>query len=352
MKFNGKKHAVSRQKYGARLAFCGNETKKSAPFGVKFMKKKLISLASVFMTAAILTACSADVSTSFAANWYANPAATNVLPDTRETLVYDVSMPADTRANNSYYAEYTNGTYKTTLTDENGLYYYKTELTVDVQYFVGDEKSEKFTDTTVSEVRFKSTQYGLQPVSSAKTVNNHSPNSLSPKFAETSYKHYHYKTSITYNDECTQGLFTYDDLLSETDKVEVLEKKFSISSKQSYLDNEQLLFGVRGITSSAAQNISVGLTTSKKATVSTVNVSRASEENATLKFALNGEAASDKAVAYYPYSLKISSDNPGSTRIVWVASEAKYRGVIYRIEDPVSFSLGTLVYTLKEANFS
>lgn len=316
------------------------------------MKKKLISLASVLMTAAFLASCSADVSTSFAANWYSNPAATNVLPDTRETLVYDVSMPADTRENNSYYAEYTNGTYKTTLTDENGLYYYKTELTVDVQYFVGEEKSEKFTDTIVSEVRFKGTQYGLQPVSSSKTVDSHSPNALSPKLVETSYKHYRYKTSITYNDECTQGLFTYDDLLSETETVEVSEKKFSISSKRSYLDNEQLLFGVRGITSSSAQTVSVGLTTTKKATVGAVSISRSSEENATLNFSLNGEAASDKAVAYYPYTVKMSSDNPGATRTVWVASEAKYRSVIYRIEDPVSFSLGTLVYTLKEANFS
>ncbi|MBQ8884926.1 MAG: hypothetical protein IJY62_00915 [Clostridia bacterium] len=312
------------------------------------MKKKLISLAAVLMAATVLTACSQSVSTSFSSNWYPNPATTNVLPNTNETLVYSVSMPADTRTNEDYYAEYTNGVYKTSLTDKGENYLYKTELTINVQYFVGDEKTEVFTDTVVSEVEFKGTQHGLRPVRSYKKVESRSPASLSPASIETCYKHYSYEATISYNDACTKGTYTYDNLLKEG--VETDGKKFSITDKRSYLDNEQLLFGIRGITSSSSQSLSVFNVSTKS--VQTVSVSREKGKETSLNFALNGEAASDKTVAYYPYTAKISSGNSGGTRTVWIASEAKYRGVIFRIEDPVSFSLGTLVYTLREANFS
>jgi len=316
------------------------------------MKKRVFSILAVCMSAAILSACSMDTSTSFSANWYSNPAsATSVLPETNETLVYSVSLDTETKTNTSYSAEYSDGVYTTNLTDENGLYRYTTKLEIKVQFVLGEEKSEVFTDTVETEAYFKGTGSGLQPVSSKKTVESHSPFSLSPATLESCYRHYKYVATTTYNEEGTKGTYTYDDLLSETEEVEVNEKSFSIPSSYSYLDNEQLLFAVRGINSSTAQSISVYNGAFKK--VQTVSVSRSAEKSGTFKFALEGEeAATERTVDYYPYSVVISStNNSGGTRELMIAN-SKYRSAILEIKDPLSFSLGTLVYTLQKANFS
>lgn len=61
-------------------------------------------------------------------------------------------------------------------------------------------------------------------------------------------------------------------------------------------------------------------------------------------------------VSYVPYSLAINDTAPGATQKVWVAETTKaenneYRNVILKMETPLSFNLGTLVYELSSVDF-
>lgn len=307
-------------------------------------------------SAFLLSSCSGGSSTSFSSNWCANTAINTVVEGTSETLTYDVALDLDSAANDAYSVHYSNGVYTTALSTElkNGelLYRYHTELNISVQYLFDGQYSEIKADKVITTVYFKSTQVGLQPVSSSKEVESRSPAVLTPTSLETCYTDYHFTLETEYLDNCTKGTCVYTDLTKETPAE--TSSEFSIGDDYSYIDNEQLLFAVRCMSLSSSQQVQ-----SYSASVNgiqTVRISPSSAESEEFEFAINGET-SKRAIEYYPASIVISASNPGATQKVWIAKTTSatnnvYRNVMLRLETPISYNLGTLVYTLKSANFT
>lgn len=101
---------------------------------------------------------------------------------------------------------------------------------------------------------FRSIQTGLQPIYSEKKVHSHSPNGLTPVTLEACYTEYNYSVVVDYNNNGAAGTAVLTDLTKDDSSVTT---NFEISQKYSYIDNEELLFAIRGMTLTAAQQVNV-----------------------------------------------------------------------------------------------
>ncbi len=318
--------------------------------------KKLLTLVSAGLCTVLFASCSGGSSTTFSANWYANTSTNTVVEGTNETLTYSVSMKEESSSNTSYSIFYTDGSYTTTLTAETKdgelVYSYQTKLTISVQYTYESEVSEKFKDVVTSKVLFKNTKSGLQPLRSEKNVESHSPTQSSSSLLGC-YTYYKYSFVIDYENNCTSGKTTFTDLSKE----EPVEKKrdFSIGDKYTYIDNEELLFAFRGVSLASAQQVQTYNASTKS--VQPVKLSPSSSETEEFNFVMNGKEGK-KAIEYYPVSISIVDEYPGATQTAWYAkpsdksSSNTYRNVLLRLETPIFYNLGTLVYELKTADFT
>lgn len=318
--------------------------------------KKLLTLVSAGLCTVLFASCSGGSSTTFSANWYANTSTNIVVEGTGETLTYKVGMKEDSSSNTSYSIFYTDGKYTTTLSAEtnNGelVYSYQTKLTISVQYSYQSEVSDKFNDIITSKVLFKNTKSGLQPLYSEKNVESHSPNNSSSSLSGC-YTYYKYSFVVDYEDNCTVGKTTFTDLSGE----ESAEKKrdFSIGDKYTYIDNEELLFALRGVSLDSSQQLQSYNTAAKA--VQPVKITPSSSETEEFDFVMNGQTGK-KAIEYYPVTISYVADFPGSAQTAWYAKPGEktsfntYRNVLLRLEAPVSYGCGTLVYELKTADFT
>lgn len=322
------------------------------------MKKKLTAAAALLGAAMLFSACSSGSATSFTANWYSNTASNAALPGTSETLVYKVTQNTENSTNGDFTVLYSNGTYTTTLSVEqknnDNLYCYRTELNITVQYLVNGETTQPKEDKVSSEVYFRSTQSGLLPVSSFKEVVSRSPAGMNPSSAETAYRDYHFSISATYDEDCSSGIAVYTDLTSEETKADAETTKFSIEDGDSYLDNEELLFALRGISYSSAKQFQVYNASVRR--VQTVRATPSEEKSDEFRFTMNGEER-NAPISYYPVSIAISENQGGGTQTAWYAkttdlSRNVYRNVMLRLETPLSYNLGSLVYELQSADFT
>ena len=324
-------------------------------------KKKSFILISAVLSAVLFASCSTSVSTNFSANWYENTGNNTVAPGTNETLVYNVEKKADSGLNSSYSVEYQKGTYTTTLSteqraNEDGktelFYSYQTKLEISVQFLFGAEVSEVFNDVLTSKVLFRSTQLGLQPIYSEKEVYSHSPINIAPSSLEGCYAEYHYKVVTEYRDKCTAGTATLTDLSEENGTEQTTN--FSISDDYSYIDNEELLFAIRGMSLTTSEQLLVYNASTES--VQTVKVVPAEEADDEFEFEVDGQA-SKKTITYRPVSIAINATNPGATQTAYyaktvAATNNTWRNVMLKLETPISYNLGTLVYTLKSASFA
>lgn len=325
-------------------------------------KKFCAAIALGVAATSLFAACSAAQPTQFNARWRkaVTDASENVdLGGATETAEYDVSF--EKGANETYSVNYANGKYKTELSAVNGNYVYKTALTVDVSYTFGGETAEfagENGDTVTSEVVVKSTQNGLKPVSSLKKVAAHVPASAAPVALSGNngcYREYFYTVSTDYSaNSCTIEYFADKSFETPHATYQKQTRTFEHDGKYSLIDNEELLLAVRAIEKTAT--LSVYNTAAGK--MQNVSVSKGSSEKTGFSFLIAGkdETAQSRDIAYAVYSLTISDTNPGATQKVWVASTAdaqnnEFRNAILKIEAPVSFNLGTLVYTLSSVDF-
>ena len=68
------------------------------------------------------------------------------------------------------------------------------------------------------------------------------------------------------------------------------------------------------------------------------------------------EEKSQHTITYRPVSIVLDEKNPGGTQTAWIAktndtTNNKYRNVMLRLDTPLSYSLGTLQYTLISATY-
>lgn len=279
-----------------------------------------------------------------------------------ETLTYGVTFESAESSYVNYTLDYKDGVYTTNLVGEvvNGelVYTYTTALSITPLFtFEGKTTDPEWIDTVTSEVKFKATNYGLQPISSKKSLVNHTPVGNSVTALEECYRYYHYTLETTYLNDCTSGktVITSYPLKEDgtADKPIPNEYEFEIDQdKFSYLDNEQLLAAVRCIrnaTTSAKVNVySPFVNTVQKVSI-TFNA------DASKEFTLNGET---KTITYRPVSIVLDEQNPGTTQVAWIAKYEevngvnKNRNVMLYLETPLSYNLGTMKYTLQSMNYT
>lgn len=277
-----------------------------------------------------------------------------------EIVVYDVSF--ESGENSSYSVNYPGGgTYTTRLSAKDGKYLYETRLDIGVQYTCAGETSEIFNDFVQSSVTFESTQNGLRPVRSEKTSAAHVPVTASPSTLQgenACYSAYYTRITTDYSvNKCTTEYFADASFETAHDTYKTQERSFEPDDKFSLIDNEELLFAVRGIEGTSTNTVYVYNTSAGK--LQKVQISQSSKESTDFDFAIAGresEGTTHKGVSYVPFTVAISDTNPGSSQKLWVAATTdtdnnEYRNVILKMEAPLSFNLGTLIYKLKSADF-
>ena len=311
--------------------------------------KKITSACALFLTATLLCGCASDTKIKFEPYWSESIASGAV----SETLVYDVRFAANEN-NYGFEIAYTDGEYTTKLTsgsDENGrkIYTYTTSLTVDVTYTFNGESTEKMTDTVYSKVTFLAANNGLFPISSTKSVKSHSPVGNAPLSLEGCYSLYEYSLNTSYTE--TEGVSSLEMDGQTTTKTFEIGK-----SDYRYLDNEQLLLSLRAISASTSSAYVTSYSPFANA-LQTVSIAYSSAESGEFSFYKNGsEEKVTETISYRPVQMKLNENNPGATQTAWIASAPdpynnKHRNVMLKLETPIAYNLGTLVYTLSSVNF-
>lgn len=327
---------------------------------------KKIRLAGLLLLAplTLLSACSGGTPLSFTANWYRNTALGGSVNDTLEELTYEVSFtPAEN--DSSFSVEYDTGTYTTRLINANIAlsdgstkegYIYATELTISGRYRLGSEVSEDFSDRVSSSVSFLPVTDGLKPVKSEKEVLSTSPIVSLPETLEGAIETYHYTYAVSYDAALTTATAVYTDLNAETPAPETRE--YAIDGTTTYLDNEQILFALRGLSLSSVAtfrtvNSVMGIVTEVSTGTSTTGPTSLKES---VDFTMDGIAVKTEIDAVQVPIIYQSTPSGQQQDLVYAATtdtnNNTYRNVLLRMEVPVLQSLGTLVYHLKEAAFT
>ncbi|MBQ8323388.1 MAG: hypothetical protein IJX91_05425 [Clostridia bacterium] len=322
-------------------------------------RKKILSLTSLLLGAALFAGCtSTNYKIAFGDYWYytvdAHPS------ETLEKLTYKIDFTSDAGWNN-YTVSYTNGVYETTLTTDKEtygreVYKYETKLTIDVAYAYDGKTSETFTDTVTSTVYVEKVL--LAPIRSVKNVISHSP--VNGDMTDETVKNLGYDYTVDVDYVTKKRTVTNNKLeenaanRSKTIDVEIDEKD---TEKYSLIDNEALLLALRAVnpSSSASHELLVYAPFSEE--TQKITASYASKEIAEgISFKKDGVVITED-IYYNAVTLSINSNNSGASQTVWVANASNvkandYRNVILRYEAPVSYNLGTLVYTLESAQFA
>lgn len=313
-------------------------------------RKKILSAIALTLCAATLTACSTtSPKITFVKYWLedASVTPTNVL----EKLEYDVTFKKASGLNNAYTVDYKNGVYTTELSLKGDEYTYKTSFSINVIYTVGGESAEE-TDSINTWVKFKRTAK-LQPLASHKEIVSSSPNSGGTTI-KTCYAKHNYTVDTTYNENGLGGkcVIVNNDPESKNDPQ---ERTFTVEDKYTYLDNEQLLFALRGISQSTA-TASVSVYAPFSGVVQNVNLTYSTLQKETEFEFQKGDTQIKQVINYYPVSMKINANLSGATQTAWIAETTSthsntFRNVMLQLETPLSYNLGSLIYKLKSANF-
>lgn len=318
--------------------------------------KKLIPLLALTLGLSTLGGCTnSDQKVRFGNYWNVNALDTTKEAKDTEMLEYDVTFKGASASLVDYKVDYSNGKYTTHLQylEEESVYVYTTALNITAHYTLNGE-TKTVEDSITSEIKFRSGEYSLQPISSKKEINASSPISSTPDKAEDCFVKFHYTVETTYNDDCSEGTSVVKNIPTEGEPY-VRENDFEIEQKKfSYLDNEQLLFALRGIPNNLS-SAKVLVYSPFADAVQKVSMTYASDESAEFTLTKNGTEAKS-LITYRPVSVVLDEENPGATQTAWIAkyedaTANKHRNVMLRLETPLSYGLGTLTYTLKSISY-
>ncbi len=245
-----------------------------------------------------------------------------------------------------YTLNYQQGSYVTTLQKgSNKTYTYTAELHIPVVYQFGD-KEEVFEDSVVTALSFVDEGNNYRPVTVTKTVKSHTPARTTVSTIEDCYSFFHYTTVTEYTEN--KGTATiYDHLSDATETVPAFEYG---TGDYSYLDNEQILLGMRAVPLSTTSG-SVEFYNPFMKNTQMVNFSFEEKTGGEFSHTVNGNPLSSKNISYRVVSLTLNDKNPGATQKAWIAASDTtdknlHRNVMLYLETPLSYSLGALKYTL------
>lgn len=317
------------------------------------MKKTIkIGVAALLCVSAFaLSSCGSSAAVGFTQNWYANYALLDAKLETSETLVYEVSYN-NTNKNESYSVSYNPGTYTVQLSVEpnyQGKNAYKlvSVLEISGEYTCGDD-SQSFTDRIESESYFRSAKDYLTPVYSKKAVRSTSPVAESASSLAEAIKTYDYTVKCSYADNGGNVEVTYTDNVTADNSTKYTQK---IKTSYTLVDNEALLFSLRGLSSSSYLAVFDPYQHETKS----VSASFSSETtDRTYTFALGENEAKEHTMPTYTVNLSLVSTLNGKTQTAIYAAQSAtgYRNVMLQLTSPLSYSLGSLVYVLKSATFT
>ncbi len=331
------------------------------------MKKSRLAPFILLAPLTMLCACGGLTPLTFEANWYANTANKENITGTHEQLEYEVTFEG---VSGEFTLSYDKGTYQTELIDSNSItlsdgtvktgYVYTTELNLTGRYSLNGTAGEDFHDRYVSTVEFLHAGDGLKPVRSRVEAHATAPRSSLPSDIETALVVSDYTVVTEYKADLTGAKVTLTGT-QKTGTAEALdignEKEINIDNNGTYLDNEQILFALRGVNLATAstlrsydwvegviRSISVGSATAADYTP---------HENLTL----NGTARTEAIPAYTVSFAYNGGTNTGATRSLTYARTASadantFRNVLLAMDVPVMQNLGTIHYKLVKAEFA
>ena len=314
--------------------------------------KKIVPTLALAISVVGLSACAKpDEKIEFNRYWNDNA---QVSESVSERLEYAVTFEASNSSYiDSYKINYTDGTYVTELTtNDDGTYLYKTELSITVTYTYGSE-SVSLQDVVKTQILFNDVTKSLKPISSTKEMLSHSPTNANATKLDDCYHKFHYKQETTYNAD-DSAVYKLTNLVNPESPTEET-KEFSTASEQySYLDNDQLLFGLRAISPSVT-SAKVLTYSAAYETVQQIKLDCSSATGAEFEYTKNGTAFKGN-VSYRPIKMTINAANPGATQTAWIATPSTTgmninHNVMLRYEAPVYYSLGTLIYSLKSVTY-
>lgn len=312
--------------------------------------KKILPVVAVALCATVLGGCATTSKTPFGNYWNEN--ALTAHESIHETLVYDVSFNEGTTY--GYQLSYEDGKFTTVLQssrDDKGetIYQYTSELSIKVVYQLGEERAE-FSDSVKTDVKFRSADKGLTPISAAKTVVSYSPRAIRPTALENCYSKYEYSFTTTYEGDGGKTVLVRGD--------KTTEQAFDIHDDNcSYVDNEQLLLALRAMPTSVTSTKLLAYSPFT-ASVQTVNVAFRTAAEGEFEFSKNGGEKTKQTIAYRPAQFQLDEKDSGFAQLVWIANSTDsagknaYRNVILRQESPLYHNLGVLVYTLSSVEYS
>jgi len=312
------------------------------------LKKIALALTAVLAFSSLAACGNTDNKLIFSDYWEYNSLAPSSA--IQETLEYKVTFEKGAGLDMiNYSLSYGEGSYVTTLKSQGQGYVYTTLLTMPVTFQYGSEDTYTATDTVETEVTFERAGSGLTPLSSKKKVVSHTPSQSKATSVKTCFYLYDFTVETVYPAEGkATTTVTYQ---HEEGEPTVMSSTFKADGgKYSYLDNEQLLLGLRAISSSTTSG-SVKVYNPFTEAMQKVKLTFAKETGAEFTYTLNGEQMKTN-VPYRPVSIVIDAKNPGATQTAWIAKTGKpesntHRNVMLKLITPLSYSFGSFTYELK-----
>ena len=322
------------------------------------MKRKFgVCLATVLLCSAFLGGCTGgSEKVVFNEYWFKD---SNFATTGAETVSYDVSFQEGSGfGDGKLELDYT-GTYTTTLlpkqtyNDETGVYYYETNLTLDVTFMVNGETETK-TNTVKTVTYFKTAKDGLSPLYAFNEYHSYVPNNSATALSNA-YSEVSAKVETVYGANGASGVCTQTDKLND----KVYTNSFSANSKDAKkytcLDVEQLYFALRGVNTSENATPKFLVYSAGNETYQSVTASFGSKVIGDTQF--SGVPGISGSVDYYPVSVSLNAELSGTNHIVWISAHSNpqqnaNRNVILRMEANFPYNMGKLIYTVTSASFS
>ncbi len=312
------------------------------------IKKFALALTAVLALSSLAACGNTDNKLLFSDYWEQNSLAPS--STLHETLEYKVTFEEGAGLNMiNYSLSYGEGSYVTTLKSQGQGYVYTTLLTMPVTFQYASETAYTATDTVETEITFERASSGLTPISSKKKVVSHTPTQHNVTSTKSCFYLYDFTVETTYPAEGkATSTVTYQ---HEEGDPTVISSTFNYGGgKHSYLDNEQLLLGLRAISSSTTSG-TVKVYNPFTEAMQKVKLSFANATGAEFTYKLNGEEVK-KNISYRPATFVLDAKNPGSTQTAWIATTSRpenneHRNVLLKLVTPLSYSFGTFTYELK-----
>ncbi len=335
------------------------------------MKKRRIAGLLVLLPLCALSACGGGGPTTLpiSPNWYANTT-TSRIDYSAERLEYAVTFTPPS-VQGDYFVTYNDGVYTTELSTVNytfgdgssaNVYCYKTELKISGHYTYQGTAGETFEDFVTSAVYFHTADKNLRPIMSTKEIRSTNPAAVPAADHLCDTVHLTYSVVYNTNASASETAVTAATVTSSLpdEGIEGDPAEIEIDADGSFFDNEEILFALRGLGMTAAVSFTtIDPQTNNVCDVIFTEAPAASTYSPTALALKDGDATTpvtgDLAAYTVHFHYDIAQSGPERTAYYAALTDTasnQYRNVLLRLEDPIPSAYGTLVYTLKTAEFA